>query len=142
MSHYFQYILFLIFFSMRPMPSKTLVMSYILLFCTYSIGEFKFMSDTKRKSNRYFGQNLLYKKRTCKVSAALFKSRIPSSARLSKWMNFFVKRPVKFLYKFLMFILIEITRLIHIQKVNGKSLLINCFQNYLRNCHNDSYQQE
>lgn len=30
---YFHCMLFLLFFSMRPMPSKTLVMSYILLFC-------------------------------------------------------------------------------------------------------------
>lgn len=33
---------------------------------------------------------------TSKVSAALFRSRIPSSACLIKLMNFFVKRPGKF----------------------------------------------
>lgn len=32
--YYFQCILFLSFFSMSPMPSKTFVMSYIRLFCT------------------------------------------------------------------------------------------------------------
>ena len=32
--NYFQRILFLSFFSMSPMPSRTLVMSYIRLFCT------------------------------------------------------------------------------------------------------------
>jgi len=30
---YFHCMLFLLFFSMRPIPSKTLVMSYIRLFC-------------------------------------------------------------------------------------------------------------
>lgn len=33
-SHYFQRILFLSFFSISPIPSRTLVMSYIRLFCT------------------------------------------------------------------------------------------------------------
>lgn len=102
-AYYFQCIRFLSFFSMRPMPSKTLVMSYILRFCTYTKGELKFIYDIGRKNIRYYGNNLVYKKQTSKVSAALFRSRIPSSACLTKLMNFFVNRPVKFWYNFVIF---------------------------------------
>ena len=58
----FQWLLFLDFFSIKPMPSRTLVMSYIRRFCT------------------------------CRDSAARFRSIVPSSACSIRVTNFFVSK--------------------------------------------------
>lgn len=82
---YFQRILFLSFFSIRPIPSRTLVMSYIRLFCTCIIGILiEFLILTQNTHSFLI---------TCRVSAALFRSSSPSSACFIKLINFFVRRP-------------------------------------------------
>lgn len=58
----FHWMLFLDFFSIKPMPSRTLVMSYIRRFCT------------------------------CRDSAARFRSIVPSSACSIRVTNFFVSK--------------------------------------------------
>ena len=47
--NYFQRILFLIFFSISPIPSRTFVMSYILLFWTYIIRNISLSLHKKEK---------------------------------------------------------------------------------------------
>ena len=89
LSPYFHWILFLSFFSMRPIPSRTFVISYIRLFWTWN--------ERKPSNNRILQHDIKmdgnWTKVTSKVSAALLRSRIPSSACLIKLMNFLVKRP-------------------------------------------------
>lgn len=87
----------------------------------------------------YWIQKFIYSAKkmiTSNVSAALFRSRMPSSACLIKLINFFVKRPGQD----------NVVTTISLDgfKSDIKSWKSTkyAFQNYLENCHNDSCQLE
>lgn len=79
---------------------------------------------------------------TSKVSAALFRSRLPSSACLSKLMNFFVNNPVKF-WHFVTLDTYESFKSYIMQTLlhTKKSFRPQHFQHYLGNCRNDNFQE-
>lgn len=94
---YLQRILFLSFFSNSPIPSRTFVMSYMRRFLTccqkpsvilYQQGP-RYMLALMRREEIY----------TTNISATLFKSKMPSSACLSKLMNFLVNSPEQTLHR-------------------------------------------
>lgn len=98
---HFQWIIFLSPFSIKSTPSRTFVISYILLFCTCNIKKTKYVKELHNQMAKSWNHEIkLGIWRECKlvnqtsnVSAALFKSRVPFSAPWSRLMNFFVSRP-------------------------------------------------